>query len=92
MPCIARRVEDYIVSYLRQQARTLRDVERAALNAVWASHDKALAFPAPAVLDALRGLAEQGRRLGMLSNAHEREMRHWASSLSGRPPRARPRS
>ena len=75
-----RRVEDYIVSYLRPQERTLHDVERAALDAVWASHDKALVLPAPAVLDALRGLAEQGRRLDVLSNAHEREMRYWASS------------
>jgi putative hydrolase of the HAD superfamily len=75
-----RCVEDYVVSYLRQQARTLHEVERAVLDAVWASYDKALAFPAPAVLDVLRSLAEQGRRLGVLSNAHEREMRNWAFS------------
>jgi putative hydrolase of the HAD superfamily len=75
-----RRVEDYVVSYLRHQERTLNDAERAALDAVWASHDKALTLPAPEVVDALRGLAEHGRRLGVLSNAHAREMRHWGSS------------
>lgn len=76
----SHHVEDYVVSYLRHQERTLNDVERAALDAVWASHDKALAFPAPEVVDSLRGMAEQGLRLGVLSNAHEREMRNWTSS------------
>jgi putative hydrolase of the HAD superfamily len=75
-----RRVEDYIVSYLMHQKKTLNDVERAALDAVWASHDKTLTCPAPEVVEALRGLASQGLRLGVLSNAHEREMRNWASS------------
>ncbi len=47
--------------------------------------DLALEHPRPGVVAALEGLRERGYRLGLLSNAHERDVRAWDRS----PPRRR---
>jgi putative hydrolase of the HAD superfamily len=52
----------------------------AALDDVWSAHDTALGSPRPQVLSALSRLVSGGVRLGLLSNAHEREIRGWRSS------------
>jgi HAD superfamily hydrolase (TIGR01509 family) len=42
--------------------------------------DAAILAPEPEVLDALRELRKDGVRLGLLSNAHERDVRAWDGS------------
>jgi putative hydrolase of the HAD superfamily len=70
-------VEDFFLSRL---GRTMSDRDRASLDAIWLAQDQALAAPRPDVLAGLRRLAESGFRLGLLSNAHEREIRGWQDS------------
>jgi putative hydrolase of the HAD superfamily len=42
--------------------------------------DLALANPLPGAVEAVRELRGQGLRIGLLSNAHERDVRHWPES------------
>jgi putative hydrolase of the HAD superfamily len=58
----------------------LSDAEYAAFDDVWSAHDTALGSPRSQVLSALSRLVSGGVRLGLLSNAHEREIRGWRSS------------
>ncbi len=56
------------------------DVLDAVDDAVGRYQDMALAAPLPGAVDALRVLRARGLRLGLLSNAHERDVRHWGAS------------
>jgi putative hydrolase of the HAD superfamily len=75
-----RPLRDYISDYVLGLGRTLSDAEHAAFDDVWSAHDLALGSPRPEVLSALSHLSAGGVRLGLLSNAHEREIRNWRSS------------
>ena len=72
-----RPLREYIADYVLGLGRTLSDAEFAAFDDVWSAHDLALGAPRPQVLSALSRLAAGGVRLGLLSNAHEREIRRW---------------
>jgi putative hydrolase of the HAD superfamily len=75
-----RPLREYIAAYVLKLGRTLSDAEYAAFDDVWSAHDTALGSPRPQVLSALSRLVSGGVRLGLLSNAHEREIRGWRSS------------
>ena len=75
-----RPLREYIADYASGLGRILSDAEYAAFDDVWSGHDLALGSPRPQVLSALSRLAAGGVRLGLLSNAHEREIRRWRSS------------
>ena len=75
-----RPLREYIADYVLGLGRTLSDAEYAAFDDVWSAHDLALGSPRPQVVSALSRLATGGVRLGLLSNAHEREIRGWRSS------------
>ena len=75
-----RPLREYIAEYLSPLGRTLNEAETAAFEDVWAAHDAALRLPRPQVLGALSQLADGEVRLGLLSNAHEREIRRWSES------------
>jgi HAD superfamily hydrolase (TIGR01509 family) len=75
-----RSPEDCVLNYVNGLGQTVNEAQRAALDAVWGYHDKAVLSPSLEVLDALKRLADRGLQLVVLSNAHEREMRHWAFS------------
>ncbi len=75
-----RRLREYIVDYMTEIDRTMTDDELERFDAVWGYHDQALANPRADVVAALRSLAHEGYRIGVLSNAHEREMRTWRTS------------
>lgn len=71
---------DYITDYMASLGRTMSEQEYEAFDAVWSYHDQALASPRPDVLESIRDLNNSGIGLGLLSNAHEREIRMWTSS------------
>jgi putative hydrolase of the HAD superfamily len=75
-----RPLREYIADYVSGLGRTLSEAEFAAFDNVWSAHDAALGSPRPQVLSALSRLAAGGVRLGLLSNAHEREIRCWHAS------------
>lgn len=80
-----RLVLDSIVEFAAGQGRALTDDERARVDLAYgAAHDEALRSPRTDVLDALAALATDGVRMGLLSNAHEREVRGWDASLLSR--------
>jgi len=76
----SRPVREYIADYLLTVHRTPSEAEIVAFENVWAPHDHALSFPRPRVQKALSSFGADGIRLGLLSNAHEREIRGWALS------------
>lgn len=71
---------EYAADYLAKLGRTMTDSERSSFDSIWGAHDRALSSPRSEVLAALHELAGAGARLGLLSNAHEREIRGWSSS------------
>jgi putative hydrolase of the HAD superfamily len=79
--CCADRPADRAVAYARAQGREV-------LPAVWAEvddilgryQDLALEHPRSEVVGALGELRRLGFRLGLLSNAHERDVRSWERS------------
>ncbi|MGH7603028.1 MAG: HAD family hydrolase [Gemmatimonadaceae bacterium] len=75
-----RLMRDYVADYLSTFGRTLTEAERVAFDNVWSAHDSALALPRPQVQVHLTNIVEGAIRLGLLSNAHEREIRHWSAS------------
>lgn len=76
----ARPIQQHVQEYAASIGRDLTPEELRAFDLIWAAHDAALSRPRPDVLDGLDALRAQGFRLGLLSNAHEREMRHWSES------------
>lgn len=76
----SRPIVECLEEYLSGLGRTMTEDERSAFDALWIYHDQALGSPRPRVLAALRQLASSGYRLGLLSNAHERETRGWETS------------
>jgi putative hydrolase of the HAD superfamily len=76
----ARPLHEYAADYLSSLGRTMSQTEVAAFDGIWTAHDKALAFPRPQVTRALSQLRQREVRLGLLSNAHEREIREWSAS------------
>jgi HAD superfamily hydrolase (TIGR01509 family) len=75
-----RPVREYVADYLFSVGRTMSDAEAKAFDDIWRAHDKALELPRPQVVDTLCRLTAAGVRLGLLSNAHEREIREWRTS------------
>lgn len=75
-----RPLTDYIDEYTRSLGRILNERELADFDAVWSFHDQALSAPREDVLVTLKTLRNTGLRFGLLSNAHEREVRDWDSS------------
>jgi putative hydrolase of the HAD superfamily len=75
-----RPLREYIAEYLFTLGRKLNEAETGAFEGIWAAHDTALSLPRPQVLDALSRLVDADIRLALLSNAHEREIRHWSES------------
>ena len=80
MYCSPRPLREYIAEYVSTLGRSLNEAETAAFEGVWAAHDTALRLPHPQVLGTLSQLIDSEVRLGLLSNAHEREIRHWPES------------
>ncbi len=84
--CFAQRYRDprpmgeYVADYLESLGRAMSADDLRAVDAVYTYHDRALAAPRAEVVEALKGLRAAGLRLGLLSNAHEREIRTWTAS------------
>lgn len=76
----ARPLQQYIQEYAAGIGRDLTPDDLRAFELIWSSHDAALRTPRPDVLAGLDELRGQGFQLGLLSNAHEREMRYWSVS------------
>ncbi len=75
-----RPLQQHVQAYAAGIGRDLTSEEIKAFDLIWSAHDAALSAPRPEVLAGLDDLRAQGFRLGLLSNAHEREMRHWSES------------
>ncbi|HQZ70783.1 MAG TPA: HAD-IA family hydrolase [Anaerolineae bacterium] len=75
-----RPLQQHLQEYAAGIGRDLTAEELRAFDLIWSAHDAALSAPRPEVLTGLDDLRAQGFRLGLLSNAHEREMRHWSDS------------
>lgn len=69
-----------IEAYAAGIGRCLSPEETEEVDRIWEAHDQALLCPRPSILRALDDLRSGGFRLGLLSNAHEREMREWPNS------------
>lgn len=67
-------------AYAEGIGRRLDPADLNAFDRIWYDHDRALCNPRPAILGALDELRSRGFHLGLLSNAHEREMRRWPES------------
>lgn len=76
----ARPLQQHLQEYAVGIGRDLTPEELRAFDLIWSAHDAALISPRPEVLAGLDDLRAQGFRLGLLSNAHEREMRYWSES------------
>lgn len=75
-----RPLQHYIQEYAAGIGRDLTPEDFRSFDLIWSAHDAALSDPRPEILAGLDDLQAQGLRLGLLSNAHEREMRHWSES------------
>lgn len=75
-----RLLHDHMAEYMASVGRPFTDAEASAFDAIWESHDKAMAAPRPEVIATLDTLTSDRYALGLLSNAHEREIRTWSSS------------
>jgi putative hydrolase of the HAD superfamily len=84
LPLLARspdRPARRMAAHLRALGTEVDDRQMAAADdALGRYQDAALAAPVAGAVDALRTLGERGLRLGVLSNAHERDVRTWESS------------
>lgn len=75
-----RSLELLVRTYASSVGVALSPDDLVAFDRIWQDHDQALANPRPAILQGLDALRTAGFRLGLLSNAHEREMRSWPDS------------
>lgn len=73
-------IVECLADYLSGSGRIMTPADHSMFDDLWRYHDRALASPRPAVLSALRDLSAEGYRFGLLSNAHEREIREWPRS------------
>lgn len=87
-PTIYRRhcpLQQHSQEYAAGIGRDLTPEDLRSFDLIWSAHDAALSAPRSEVLVGLDDLRAQGFRLGLLSNAHEREMRlSSASPLAAR--------
>jgi putative hydrolase of the HAD superfamily len=77
----AGRPADRAAAFARAQGLTPAPAQREAVDDILGRYqDLALEQPRLEVLAALEALRRQGKRLGVLSNAHERDVRAWERS------------
>jgi len=77
----ADRPADRAVAYARARGRELPPAVWVEVDDILGRYqDLALEHPRPEVVGALGGLRSQGYSLGLLSNAHERDVRAWGRS------------
>lgn len=75
------RPVDRAAAYVRARGEQVSTAQLAAVDDILGRYqDLALEHPRLEVISALKALRERGLRLGLLSNAHERDMRAWHRS------------
>ena len=75
------RPADRAAAYAQAQGRDVSPAQWSAMDDILGRYqDLALEHPRPEVLGSLRALRAAGLRLGVLSNAHERDLRAWEHS------------
>ena len=75
------RPADRAAAYAREQGRAVSPAQWGEVDDILGRYqDRALEQPRPEVVAALQALRHRGLRLGLLSNAHERDVRAWPRS------------
>ena len=75
------RPVDRAAAYVRARGEQVSGGQLAAIDDILGRYqDLALEHPRPEVISALEALRGRGLRLGLLSNAHERDLRAWHRS------------